>query len=217
MFIGHFGIGLGAKKAAPSVSLGMFFFAAQFLDLLWPTFLLLDFEHVSIDPGNTVMTPLNFTDYPISHSFLTACLWGVLVGVGYFLIRKKRRGAVVLGLLVVSHWILDLFVHRPDLPIYPGSDLELGFGMWNYPSAAILLEAAIFLTGLIFYTQSTRAIDRVGSIGFWALILFLVLVHLSNIFGPPPPSVTAIAWAGQLQWIFVIWAFWVDRHRMVTR
>ena len=76
MFIGHFGVGLGAKKLAPKISLGTFFLAAQFLDLLWPLFLLFGWERVTIQPGITKMTPLNFTYYPYSHSLLMACAWG---------------------------------------------------------------------------------------------------------------------------------------------
>jgi hypothetical protein len=64
MFIGHFGVGFGAKKLVPEVSLGILFIAVQFLDLLWPTLLLLDVEHVVISPGITKSTPLDFTDIP---------------------------------------------------------------------------------------------------------------------------------------------------------
>ena len=119
MFIGHFGVGLGAKKAAPSVSLGTLFLASQFLDLLWPTFILLGWEHVKIEPGITKMTPLNFTDYPLSHSLLMAVVWGILFGAIYFLIKRNYRGALIVGLCVVSHWILDLLVHIPDLATLP--------------------------------------------------------------------------------------------------
>ena len=80
MFIGHFAVALAAKKAASRPSLGTFFLAAQFLDLLWPVLLLEGWEHVVIEPGNTVVTPLNFTDYPISHSLLTAIGWAILAG-----------------------------------------------------------------------------------------------------------------------------------------
>ena len=99
MFIGHFGVGLGAKKAAPSISLGTLFLAAQFLDLLWPTFLLLGWERVKIQPGMTVMTPLNFTHYPLSHSLLMACIWGVLFGTCLLSDQAKagcsNRGGIV--------------------------------------------------------------------------------------------------------------------------
>lgn len=215
MFIGHFGIGLGAKKAAPKVSLGTLFIASQFLDLLWPTFLLLGWENVKIQPGTTKMTPLNFTHYPISHSLLMACVWGVLFGAVYFLIKRQYKQSIVLGLCVVSHWVLDLIVHRPDLPLYPGNSPLMGFGLWNFKILEIIVEGLIFIIGLTLYLRATKPKDKVGKYGFWGLILFLAFIHISNIFGPPPTNVTAIAWAGELQWLFVIWAYWVDHHRGV--
>jgi len=121
MFIGHFGIGFGAKKLAPGISLGFLFIAAQFLDLLWPTLLLFNIEHVKISPGITRMTPFDFFDFPITHSLAMAIVWGILLGsLAWFFIRNFKY-AVIIFLCVVSHWILDLLVHRPDLPILPGS------------------------------------------------------------------------------------------------
>ena len=134
MFIGHFGVGLGAKKAAPGISLGTLFLASQFLDLLWPTLLLFGWEHVKIQPGITDLVPLNFTDYPYSHSLLFAILWGIVIGGIYLLVKKNFRGAIILALCVLSHWVLDLPVHRPDLPLFPGSAMFVGFGLWNLAS-----------------------------------------------------------------------------------
>lgn len=214
MFIGHFGVGLGAKKATPSISLGTLFLSAQLLDLLWPTFLLAGWEHVEIEPGITAMAPLRFTDYPITHSMFMALLWGIVFGAVYFLIKRKNREALILGLIVFSHWILDLLVHIPDLPLFPGSSTFLGFGLWNYKWLAILLEMIVFLTGLLFYLQTTKAKNKSGRYGFWAMIIFLLAIYVSNLLGPPPPNVKAIAWAGELQWIFVIWAYWIDKNRV---
>lgn len=213
MFIGHFGVGFGAKSADRKISLGTLFLAAQFLDLLWPTFLLIGIETVRIDPGNTKMTPLDFTSYPFTHSLLMVCIWGLLFGGVFWLFKKNLRGAVVLGMCVISHWLLDLFVHRPDLPLYPGDSPMLGFGLWNSIIGSTILEGLIFAVGVWLYLRATVAKNRAGLWGFWGLVGFLVLIHLGNIFGPPPPNVTAIAWAGQLQWLFVIWAYWVDRNR----
>ena len=91
MFLGHYAVAFAAKKAAPKTSLGSLILAAQFLDLLWPVFLLLGIEHVSIDPGNTVVTPLDFYDYPISHSLLAALGWSVLLGGLFFFLSKKKK------------------------------------------------------------------------------------------------------------------------------
>jgi membrane-bound metal-dependent hydrolase YbcI (DUF457 family) len=217
MFIGHFGIGFGAKKFAPGVSLGLLFIAAQFLDLLWPTLLLLNIEHVSITPGITKATPLDFTDYPISHSLLMVTLWAFLFGAIYWLLKKNLKYAAILALCVISHWVLDLIVHRSDLPLYPGNSPYFGFGLWNFPLVTALLEGIIFLVGIIFYIKKTSAKNAIGKFGLWVLIALLVLIHIGNIFGPPPTNVTSLAWAAQFQWIFVLLAFGVDYNRIVTQ
>jgi hypothetical protein len=215
MFIGHFALGLGAKSLKPSLSLGSYFLAVQFVDLLWPTLLLLGLEQVAIVPGITVMTPLDFISYPYSHSLVMALVWAALgFGITY-LIKKDVNTALLLGACVASHWLLDYSTHRPDLPLTLSETTKVGLGLWNYKMATVLIESALFIGGLYLYTKSTQANDKIGSVGFWSLIGFMILIHIGNIFGPPPPSVSAIAWAGHLQWLFVIWAYWVDGHRTV--
>jgi hypothetical protein len=216
MFIGHFGVGLGLKNRAPSVSLGTLFLAAQFIDLLWPTLLLLGIEKVELSPA-AKGPPLRFTEYPISHSLVMVLVWAVLFGGVYYLLRRHVTGALVCGIAVVSHWFLDLIVHHSDLPILPASTGRYGFGLWDSLAGSALVEGVIFALGLWLYCRATTPLDRIGSIGFWALIAFLVVIHLANIFGPPPPSVSAVAWAGHAQWLLVLWAYWVDGHRRAFR
>ncbi|MCB9047418.1 MAG: hypothetical protein H6550_14895 [Chitinophagales bacterium] len=213
MFIGHFGIGLAAKKIAPKVSLGTLFVAAQFLDLLWPVLVLLGYEHFSIEPGITKMNPLHFTDYPISHSLLMACVWALAVGIVHFIIKRNKGAALVLALCVISHWILDLIVHIPDLPLYPGGPL-VGMGLWNIPAATIIVELLIFFAGIASYLQITTAKNKSGKYGFWGLVLFLLLIQSGNIFGPPPANANSVAWGAMSQWILVLWAYWVDYNRI---
>lgn len=212
MFIGHFGVGFGAKAAAPRTSLGTLFLAAQLIDLLWPTFLLLGWERVSIEPGNTRVMPLAFESYPLTHSLLAVILWGLAFGLVYGAIRRYRAGAIAAGLAVISHWVLDLFVHRPDLPLIPGGT-RVGLGLWNSLAATLVLELALFAGGVWIYLRATRAKDRIGSIALWALVALLGVIYAANLFGPPPPSVEAIAWAGHAQWLIVAWGYWIDRHR----
>jgi hypothetical protein len=215
MFIGHFGVGFGAKKALPAASLGTLFLACQFADLLWPTLVLLGVERVEIQPGATVMTPLNFVSYPYSHSLLALSVWGVLFGFIYVVVRRVRWTAgVTLALLVISHWVLDLVVHAPDLPLTPTGSTRLGFGLWNSMPGTIAAELIVFGVGTILYARTTVARDRIGSIGFWSLVGFLLLVGAANAFGPPPPSAMAVAWGAQSMWLLVAWAYWVDAHRM---
>jgi hypothetical protein len=216
MVIGHFGFGLGAKKFAPKTSLGLLFMAVQWADLLWPVLLLLNVEHVDLQPGNPKF-PLVFTDYPVTHSLLMGIVWGLCFGLIYWLIRKDLRGAFVLGICVVSHWVLDLVVHLPDLPLFPGSSSpKVGLGLWNWPVLTGIVEAALFVTGTVFYLRTTRAKNAAGKWGFWLLAVLLVVVHVAGLLSPLPASAHAIGWAAQYQWIFVALGFWVDRNRSAS-
>jgi hypothetical protein len=214
MFLGHYGLAFAAKRVAPRTSLGALTFAAQFLDELWPIFLLLGVEQVRIVPGLMATSPLDFVYYPYSHSLLMAIVWGTLVGVVYYLLRRYGRGAWVMAALVVSHWLLDLPMHRPDLPLWPGaSSPKVGWGLWNFAAITYLIEFAIYAAGISLYRIATRARDRIGSWGFWIYALVLpVLYVMSN--GAPPPNERVLAWSALGIWLFVPWAWWVDKHRV---
>jgi membrane-bound metal-dependent hydrolase YbcI (DUF457 family) len=218
MFIGHFGLGFGAKKAAPAVSLGTLFAACQFADLLWPSLVLLGYERVDVQPGATKMTPLDFVSYPYSHSLLALCVWGAAFGAAYVAIRRTRiSAAVTLALLVVSHWLLDYVVHRPDLPLTLHGPARYGLGLWFSIPGTLAVELSIFAAGIALYLRETDARDRVGSIGLWSLVAFLLVAYVASTFGPPPPTAAAVAWSAQAMWLLVAWAYWVDGHRIPHR
>jgi hypothetical protein len=220
MFVGHFGVGLAGKAVSPRVSLGSWFFAVQFADLLWPILLLLGWEHVGIVPGSTRLTPFDFSDYPISHSLVADLGWGVALALVAYFFRarwdgdrgRRLRTALLLGAGVVSHWVLDVLVHRRDVPVLPNGPY-LGLGLWNHPALELPLEMALFVAGTVLYLRATRARDRIGSVGLWALLIFLTVAWLLPVCGPPPPSVRAVAWGGTSMWLLVLWGWWVDRHR----
>lgn len=214
MFIGHFGVGFAAKKISPTPSLGTFFFAAQFIDLIWPILLLLGLERVEIDAGNTKVTPLNFVSYPISHSLFSVLLWALLIGFVYYLIRKNIKNSVLLGLLVLSHWILDFITHRPDLPLLPWNNTFVGLGLWNSLAGTIILEGLIFATGVYFYASLSRAKNRTGIYSLWGLVIFLVIIYSGNLFGSVPPSAKSVAIVSLAQWLLVLWGYWIDRNRL---
>ena len=213
MFIGHISVALGAKKAAPKISLGTMLMSTQFLDLLWPVFLILGIEHVRIDVGNTAVTPLDFYDYPISHGLVTSLGWSILFGLVYYAIRKNKINSLIVACGVFSHWVLDLVSHRPDLPVAPGIHIYFGLGLWYSLPATMIVEGLMFVGGIYLYLRSTAAVDRIGTYAFWGLIAFLTLVWMGNTFGPPPPDVGALGYAGLSIWLLVAWAYWIDRHR----
>lgn len=216
MFIGHYAVGLASKKLAPSASLGALIAAPILLDLLWPIFLLLRWEHVSIMQSSNPFLRLQFDSYPISHGLVAVVGWATLFASLYFGIARYAAGAIVIWIGVISHWLLDYVVHRSDLPLYAGSRL-VGLGLWNHRWVTIVSETAMFVLAIWIYLRQTRAKNRIGSYGFWAFAVFLLLAYAGASFGPPPTSVKAIAVVTLFTWLFIPWAWWFDRHREETR
>lgn len=216
MFIGHYAVAFAAKRAAPAVSLGTLVLAAQFLDVLWPIFLIAGIERVEIAPGNTAFTPLAFVQYPYSHSLLASVIWAALFGGVYLAFRRDRGAALILAALVLSHWLLDAASHRPDLPLAPGGETLVGLGLWNSVPATLGVECVLFAACLGSYLSFTCAKDKIGSVNLWALVAVLMLAYAGAAFGPLPPSVDAVAYSGLLGWLIVAWCYWIDRHRRST-
>jgi hypothetical protein len=213
LFIGHAAVALAAKKLAPEVSLGLLFAAATWLDLVWPVLVLLGVEVVRIAPGDTAFTPLEFVSYPWTHSLVLALAWSVAFAVALAPWVRGTRARVLLAVLVFSHWVLDFVSHRPDLPLAPGESVKLGLGLWNSIPATLAVEGALAATGLWLYLRTTTARDATGRYALWSLGGMLLLVWLSALVSPPPPSAQAVAWVGLAGWLLPLWAGWADRHR----
>ncbi len=217
MFIGHFGVGLLAKRAAPKASLGTLFFAAQALDLLWPILLLTGVEGVRIAPGITVACPLDFVNYPWSHGLFPVLVWAAALALLYWIFRRSLGTGLVLGLVLASHWLLDFVTHRPDLPLAPGDPRRYGLGLWNSLPGSLAAEVGLFLLGLWVYTSATRPENRRGTWTLWALALALLGLQVANYFGPPPPDVQTLAYSALGIWLFVFWGAWVDSNRRAVK
>lgn len=215
MFIGHFAVGFASKKLAPKTSLATLIAAPLFLDILWPIFIAIGLEHVRIVPGITPMTPLDLYDMPWSHSLVMSLVWSALYGGAYFAVKKDRTAGIVLAFGVFSHFILDLVTHRPDMPLWPGGP-KYGFGLWYSMPATISIEGAMFVASIAIYARTTKAKNMKGSIGLWTFVAFLVASYLGSIFGPPPPTVNALAITAMVANVLLLWAWWFDRNRTVA-
>ena len=217
MFLGHFAVAMAAKRAAPELSLGTLFLAAQLADLVWPVLALAGVERLAVQPGVTAVTPLDFVHYPWSHSLLAMAGWGVLLAVAWLAVRRGTpKAALLLLAVVVSHWLLDFVTHRPDLPLTVYGTSRYGLGLWHSVPATLLVEGGLFAACVTLYALSTRPADRIGVWAFWGLVAFLVAVYLAGLFGPPPPSATAVVWSALAMWLLVAWGYWIDRHRTVA-
>lgn len=214
MFIGHFAIGFAAKRATPAVSLGTLFLACQLADLVWPTLVLAGVERFEVRPGITAVTPLDFVHYPWSHSLVALLVWGAALGLAYKLLRRSAWTApVVLALVVLSHWVLDVVSHRPDMPVTLTGPERLGLGLWSSRPATMIVELLLFALGVLTYQRATAPKDRTGTFAFAGLVVFLTLISFANLFSPPPPSAAAVVWTAQATWLLVAWGYWIDRHR----
>jgi membrane-bound metal-dependent hydrolase YbcI (DUF457 family) len=209
MFIGHIAVGLAGKRVAPSVSLATWLSAVQLVDMIWPLLLLAGLEHVRIAPGITPFTPLDFYDYPITHSLVGTAAWAALFAGGWFAARRNPRIALLLAAGVLSHWVLDVMSHRPDVPVLPHGPY-LGLGLWTSIPATLAVELLMFAAGLALYVTGGGNGRR--RVSFWLLMGFLLVAYFGAAFGPPPPDVRTLAITSLAGWLFVPWVWWADRE-----
>ncbi len=213
MFLGHFAVGFASKALAPRSTMAVLIAAPLFPDMLWPVFLLLWWERVKIDPGNTRFTPLDLSYYPWSHSLLLCAAWATLFALLYYGFTRYRPGALAVWVGVVSHWLLDWITHRPDMPLYPGS-ARFGLGLWNSIAGTLAVELAMFAAGVWIYATVTHARDSIGRYAFLGFVALLLISYIGDRFSAPPASVGEIAWTGLIaEAILIPWAWWFDEHR----
>jgi hypothetical protein len=214
MFIGHYAVGLASKKLAPRASLGVLIAAPILLDLLWPVFLLLGWERVSVEPNSNPFLRLTFDLYPISHGLLAAISWAILFAAIYYGFTRYESGALVIWMAVISHWVLDYLVHRPDLPLYAGNSRLYGLGLWNHRWVVIAIELALFAAGTWIYLRQTKSKDKIGTYGFWGFVVLLLAAYAAAAFGPPPPqSLKKLVIATLCTALLIPLAWWFDSHR----
>lgn len=220
MFIGHYGVALAAKRVDKNIPLGLLFFATQYVDILFFLLILTGIETMSIVPGITASNPLDFTYYPYSHSLTASLLWAGLFFVVFKITPSKsgsrnNRIALVVAAIVLSHFFLDLIVHRPDLPLLGDNSYKLGLGLWNYIIISSLIEILIFVAGLWLYLKSTKGISFGGKYGMIIFAVFSVIMQMASLFMPPPPDIKGFAIFGLVYQLLMIGVVsWLDKKRI---
>lgn len=210
MFVGHYSAALAAAAHPKAPKLGTLFVAAQLIDFGFFGLLLTGAERMRLVPGFTAMNPMDLYHMPWTHSLLGSLAWAAAFGAIVLLWQKSRPAATIAAAVVVSHWLLDLLVHAPDLTLW-GSPPKLGLGLWNHPLVEMPLEIGLLLGGASLYARATRG----ASWPLAVLLVALLALQAFNWFGPPPEHVdlafSLLAFVGY--GIAAMLAWWVARGR----
>ena len=216
MFVGHYAASFALKRFEKRASLGVLFLAVQFLDILFFPLVLLGVERMNFVANYTQSTHFELVYMPYSHSLVGSLVWAALAYALFrWVVVRNRSVAFVVALAVFSHWVLDLVVHTPDLPLAGDASLKLGFGLWNHALATYALEGILLLAGMWVCLRATTAKSPLGEYGMPVFVVFLLLVNSVNIFGPlATDSEAAFAIAGLTAYfLFAAVAFWLDTQR----
>ena len=210
MFVGHYSAALVAATHPKAPKLGTLFVAAQLIDFGFFSLVLTGGEKMRLTPGITVMNNMDLYDMPWTHSLLGATCWALGFGIIVWLWLGNRTAGVITGAVVLSHWVLDLFVHQPDLTL-AGGPLRFGFGLWNYPAIEMPLEIGLLFASAWLFARSTS-----GKLWPLATLLAVLLgLQAFNWFAPQPTEVDA---SQSILGLFAYClaaalAFWVARGR----
>jgi hypothetical protein len=217
MFVGHYGVAFAAKTERNRIPLCVLFIAVQFLDYIWATLVLLGIEKLRVIKGFTAGSMLDSYFHPYSHSLITAIAWSVLAAIAYKAVCTRHScphsnsAALIIGVAVFSHWVLDFIAHPRDLPLYDNT-WKVGLGMWNYRDPEFALEIALVVGGIVLYL-ARNAMPAIRKKSVIALGLALVIVQIGDTYVPRTPLTDKATAMGV--WIFytlfVVGAFLVEK------
>jgi len=209
VFVGHLSVALFAKRFEPAISLGTWTLAVVLADLITFPLLLAGVESFRLDAAVTSNRILG--DIPYSHSLLMDVIWAALFASAYFLRRRSPRCAWLLFAAVLSHWVLDVISHRPDLQLAPGLHPVFGLGLWNSVPATLAVEGGFWVLAIIVYVRDTQAKSRAGYVAFWIGIAVFTLLWFGNITRGADPDPTRAGIGGLVVFSLVVaWAYWMN-------
>jgi hypothetical protein len=216
MGVGHLAASFAVRGRFSRVPLFYLLAAGAFLDLLFAIAILTGLEHAHIGSEQGSVIPIVLDSVPYSHSLVAAVVWGALVCALWWLWRRERAAAIVLGVLVASHWLLDYVSHVPDMPILLSGPL-FGLGLWRSREWSLAVELGMLWIGLAIYARETTAKDRIGAVGLVTVCAVLTILGVGSFFSPPPPSMTPLVVGNFVLVLPLLLIGWVDSHRDLRR
>lgn len=217
MFVGHYApvFALKAVRKTPGLAAG--FVAVQLVDIAFFSLSYFGIEKWAANPSLKGFTPVDLYYMPFTHSLVASAVWGTLAAMVAALVSPKGRrlgNGIAIGLLVVSHWFLDLIVHRHDLPLLNDAGEKLGFGLWDYPLAVIPLEMGLLFAGFSFYLARTTPTGAIGRVAPWLVLAVLCAAQFINWFTPPASDTATFSGMGLAAYLGLAGAAWMlDRAR----
>lgn len=216
MILGHYAASFAAKAVRPNIPLWHLILAAQLIDFAWSIFILISLERGAIVEGFTVQFPFDFYYMPFSHSLPALAVW---CAVSYWLYLRfagtvQKSDALVVVVVVASHWFLDLIVHPADLDVYPG--LKVGFGLWNYPLSSALFELTILVLAVVWY--GIRVQIRKSQVWYinTLIILSVIAIHFFFYFRLNPTSIMVVSASVLISYTLVTWIAWWYEKRLTN-
>jgi hypothetical protein len=212
MFIGHYGVSFAAKRCSPRTSLGVLFLAVQLLDVLFSIFVLMGVEKLRIVPGFTEYNAYDLYYMPYSHSLAGSLGWSVAAGLLVMALGGRRAAPWIAG-AVFSHFLLDIPMHTPDMPILGNNSTKIGLGLWQHRNLALAAELVTLGVGLWIWRRAGTP-ERWGRARTMAFACLLVVLTVATPFLPPPRDGIQFAWQA-LAGYFALAALagWHDRRR----
>ena len=218
MFVGHYAVSFGLKAYDTRLSLGWLFVGAMFYDIVWCLTVPLGIERIAMVPERYAWVPIEFEFIPYTHSLLGAVLWAGLVFVVFRVLAGatapwKGRAAAWIAAATFSHWLLDVVVHRADLPLLLNNDYRVGLGLWNYRYPSLILEMVLILLGMGWYRLKTKPRTRWGSRGLFGFAALMVVMGVAFYFVRDVSKAMLMAFSFGSFGLLTAIAFWLDRHR----
>src|SRR5258707_3983276 len=189
MFIGHYGVSFAAKAADKRLPLWLLFVAVQWLDVVWSGLVMLGVEKIRIVKGLTEGSPLDLYYMPYTHGLIGALSLSAALGavIALFFRDKRAAAGAIVASAVFSHWLLDLVVHVPDLPLL-GDSFKVGFGLWRHVWISFPLEIALLVLGAALYARAVPSRTRSGDRWLWGYVVIMAAVQAYVYFCHPSTS-----------------------------
>ena len=194
MYLGHFAVGFAAKPVTPRVSLGILLVATQVIDILYAIFLLVGVGH----PGGS----------PWDHGLVMSLIWSATAFVISIIFYRDIRSGILIGFLVLSHWVCDFISWDHALPLAFSDSPLVGLGLYNSVGVMLTGDFGLFGGGIAIYLLRTKANDRTGKWAPWLLVAYIIALIPACLLPGKLIIITALGMT-----LVVPFGMWIDQHR----